>query len=117
LGEAIDQDMIALPIGSKMRMAGGLYVWEFERGSKALNVRVQGQLVLNTSAGIVQMALAGLGVTFLCEDDFEPHISQGRLQRVLQDGCPPFAGYHLYYPSRKQPSPAFSLVLAALRLK
>jgi len=150
LGEAIDQDMIALSIGPKMRMAavatpeyfsrhpppkkpqdlldhncinwrmptaGGLYAWEFERGSKALNVRVQGQLIVNTSAEAVQMALAGLGVAFLCEDEFEPHISQGRLQRVLQDWCPPFAGYHLYYPSRKQPSAAFSLVLDALRLK
>jgi DNA-binding transcriptional LysR family regulator len=66
---------------------------------------------------MVIAALEGLGVAFLPEDEFAPHLEQGKLVRVLEDWCPPFDGYHLYYPSRRQPSPAFSLVLHALRLQ
>lgn len=149
LGESIDKDMVALPIGPKLRMAavaspayfrnhpvpkvpedltrhscinirfptaGGLYVWEFERRGRQLNVRVEGQAIFNTSPHIVLAALDGLGVAFLPEEEFGPHIEEGRLVRVLQDWCPPFSGYHLYYPSRKQHSPAFALVIDALRL-
>ncbi len=149
LGEAIDKDMIALPIGPKLRMAavaspnyfaanpppkkpqdltahrcinqrmstsGGLYVWEFERRGRPLNVRVGGQLVFNTSPHIVLAALEGLGIAFLPEAEFAPHIEEGRLVRILEDWCPPFPGYYLYYPSRRQPSPAFSLVVEALRV-
>jgi DNA-binding transcriptional LysR family regulator len=150
LGEQVDKDMIALPIGPKLRMAavatpayfaanpppktpqelplhrcinlrlptyGGLYAWEFERRGRQLNVRVDGQLVFNTSPAIVAAALAGLGIAFLPEDEFAPHLEKGKLVRVLEDWCPPFPGYHLYYPSRRQPSPAFTLVVEALRLK
>ena len=95
---------------------GGLYAWELERDGRKLNVRVDGPLILNTSAHIVEAALAGLGIAFVLEDEFAPHIEEGRLVRVLEDWCPPFAGYHLYYPSRRQPSPAFKLVVDALRL-
>ena len=95
---------------------GGLYVWEFERRGRQVNVRVDGQATFNTSPHIVLAALDGLGVAFLPEDEFAPHIEEGRLVRVLQDWCPPFPGYHLYYPSRRQHSPAFSLVVDALRL-
>ena len=95
---------------------GGLYAWELERDGRKLNVRVDGPLILNTSAHIVEAALAGLGIAFVLEDEFAPHIEEGRLVRVLEDWCPPFAGYHLYYPSRRQPSPAFKLVVEALRL-
>lgn len=148
LGESIDKDMIAVPIGPKLRMAaaaspayfaahpkpssprdlvnhncinmrqssGGLYIWEFERGDQELNVRVEGQLIFNTSPSMVDAALAGLGIAFLPEEEFAPHIAEGRLIRVLEDWCPPFEGYYLYYPSRKQPSPAFSLVVDALRV-
>lgn len=70
----------------------------------------------NTSPHIVIAALDGLGVAFLPEEEFSPHIEQGRPVRVLEDWCPPFSGYHLYYPSRRQPSPAFSLVVDALRM-
>lgn len=96
--------------------SGGLYVWEFERRGRQLNVRVEGQAIFNTSPHIVLAALGGLGVAYLPEEEFEPHIQDGRLVRVLQDWCPPFPGYHLYYPSRRQHSPAFALVIEALRI-
>ena len=94
---------------------GGLYVWEFERRGEQLNVRVDGQVVLNSTPHIVLAALEGLGIAFLPEEEFAPHIEEGRLVRVLQDWCAPFEGYYLYYPSRRQPSPAFSRVVDALR--
>jgi DNA-binding transcriptional LysR family regulator len=96
--------------------SGGLYVWEFERRGRQLNVRVEGQAVFNTSPHIVLAALDGLGVAYLPEEEFAPHIEERRLVRVLQDWCPPFPGYHLYYPSRRQHSPAFALVIQALRI-
>jgi DNA-binding transcriptional LysR family regulator len=102
-------------INQRMQTSGGLYVWDFERRAKQLNVRVTGQLTFNTSVHIVDAALAGLGIAYLPEEEFEPHLQEGRLMRVLEDWCPPFAGYYLYYPSRRQPSPAFSLVSNALR--
>jgi DNA-binding transcriptional LysR family regulator len=96
--------------------SGGVYVWEFERRGREVNVRVDGQAIFNTSPHIVLAALDGLGIAFLPEEEFAPHIEEGRLVRVLQDWCPPFSGYHLYYPSRRQHSPAFSLVVDALRM-
>lgn len=96
--------------------SGGVYVWEFERRGRQVNVRVDGQAVFNTSPHMVLAALDGLGIAFLPEEEFAPHIEAGRLVRVLQDWCPPFSGYHLYYPSRRHHSPAFALVLDALRL-
>jgi DNA-binding transcriptional LysR family regulator len=95
---------------------GGLYAWEFERRGRPVNVHVEGQLTFNTSPPIVQAALDGMGVAFLPEDEFASHLEKGRLVRVLEDWCPFFPGYYLYYPSRRQPSPAFKLVLEALRL-
>jgi DNA-binding transcriptional LysR family regulator len=148
LGDTIDKDMIAVPIGPPLRMAvvaspayfsahsrpksprdlvnhncinmrmqsgGGLYVWDFERRGRQLNVRVDGQLIFNASLNIVEAAVAGLGIAWAPEEEFAPHIEEGRLIRVLEDWCSPFSGYHLYYPSRLQPSPAFSLVVQALR--
>ncbi|MBQ4769092.1 LysR family transcriptional regulator [Pectobacterium versatile] len=148
LGEAIDKDMIAVPIGQPLRMAavaspdyfakhpipdtpheltqhqcinqrmvtsGGLYVWDFDQDGGDLNVRVDGKLTFNTSEHIVEAALAGFGIAFLPEEEFSPHIEEGHLIRVLEPWCAPFSGYYLYYPSRKQPSPAFSLVVDALR--
>ena len=96
---------------------GGLYVWEFSRRGKQLNVRVEGQITLNGTFHIVDAALQGLGIAFLPEEEFAPHIDEGRLVRVLEDWCTPFEGYYLYYPSRRQPSPAFSLVVDALRFR
>lgn len=95
---------------------GGLYAWEFEKGSRRMNVHVNGPMIFNTSDHIVEAALADLGIAFLLEDEFAPHLKDGRLIRVLEDWCQPFPGYHLYYPSRRQPSPAFRLVVEALKL-
>ncbi len=150
LGDTIDKDMIAVPIGPDLRMAavaspdyfsrhpvpqtpheltqhqcinqrmirsGGLYVWDFDQEGGDLNVRVSGQLTFNTSEHIVDAALAGLGIAFLPEEEFGTHIKDGRLIRILEPWCQPFPGYFLYYPSRKQPSPAFSLVVDALRVR
>ncbi len=96
---------------------GGLYAWEFEKGSRELKVRVEGQLIFNTTTQMLHAALAGLGLTYLPEGLVQPHINQGRLKRVLQDWCPPYPGYHLYYPSRRQPSAAFALLVEALRYR
>lgn len=103
-------------INMRRQSSGGLYVWEFERRGQQLNVRVDGQLVFNTSPIMVDAALAGMGIAFLPEEEFTPHLEEGRLIRVLEDWCEPFDGYYLYYPSRRQPSPAFSLVVDALRI-
>jgi DNA-binding transcriptional LysR family regulator len=96
---------------------GGVYVWEFEKNGRALNVRVEGQLVFNGAGGLLNAALNGLGLAFLMEGYVQDHIAKGRLVRVLADWCPPFSGYHLFYPSRRQPSPAFSLLVDALRYR
>jgi DNA-binding transcriptional LysR family regulator len=102
-------------INQRMPSSGGLYVWDFARRGKRVNVRVDGPLIFNTAQPQVDAAVAGLGITLLPEDELAPRLSDGSLVRVLEDWCPPFAGYHLYYPSRRQPSPAFRLVLQALR--
>jgi DNA-binding transcriptional LysR family regulator len=103
-------------INIRFPTSGGLYVWEFERRGRQVNVRVDGQAIFNTSPHIVLAALDDLGIAFLPEEEFAPHIEEGRLVRVLQDWCPSFSGYYLYYPSRRQHSPAFSLVVDALRM-
>jgi DNA-binding transcriptional LysR family regulator len=102
-------------INQRMPTSGGLYVWDFERRGQQVNVRVDGSLIFNTTPPQVDAALAGLGIALLPEDELMAHIEAGRLVRVLEDWCQKFAGYHLYYPSRRQPSPAFSLVVKALR--
>jgi DNA-binding transcriptional LysR family regulator len=103
-------------INLRMPTRGGLYAWEFEKGAHKLNVRVEGQLVLNTSSLIVKAALAGMGLASLPSHIVENDIAKGRLKQVLADWCPPFPGYHLYYPGRRQRSPALSLLVEALRL-
>ncbi|EHF6582367.1 LysR family transcriptional regulator [Salmonella enterica] len=103
-------------INQRMVKSGGLYVWDFDQDGGELNVRVSGQVTFNTSEHIVYAALAGLGIAFLPEEEFGEHIKEGRLIRILEAWCKPFPGYYLYYPSRKQVSPAFSLVLNALRI-
>ena len=100
-----------------MPTLGGLYAWEFEKGAKELKVRVDGQLVFNRLSQILEAALAGFGFAYVPENAALPHVAKGRLIRVLEDWCAPFSGYHLYYPSRRQLSPAFALVVDALRYK
>lgn len=94
---------------------GGVFVWEFEKGRRELKVRVDGQFVFNASTMILEAGLSGLGLIYLTEGQVRPHLDAGTLLRVLDDWCPPFAGYHLYYPSRRQPTAAFSLLVKALR--
>ena len=94
-----------------------LYAWEFERGNRELRVRVDGQLTFNTTGQLLNGALAGLGLAYVPEGMVQPHISKGRLTRILADWCPPYSGYHLFYPSRRQSSAAFSLVVDALRYR
>lgn len=94
---------------------GGLYAWEFEKGKRKLNVHVDGQLVLNSAPQMVNAALAGFGLVCVPEGMIERHLATGHLRRVLEDWCPTSSGYHLYYPSRRHPSPTFALVVDALR--
>jgi DNA-binding transcriptional LysR family regulator len=96
---------------------GGLYAWEFEKRSRELTVRVEGQLVFNNIALRLNAALAGFGLAYLPEGLVQTHLAGGRLIRVLSDWCPPFSGYHLYYQSRRQPTPAFALLVDALRYR
>ena len=103
-------------INLRLPTYGGLYAWEFERRGRRLNVRVDGPLIANTTSHIVIAALEGMGMAFLPEEEFVPHIEEKRLVRVLEDWCPPFSGYHLFYPSRRQVSPAFAIVANALRI-
>jgi len=102
-------------INLRMPSSGGLYAWEFEQGGRAMNVRVEGQLTFGGSGMIVQAAEAGLGLAMTVEDVVADSLAAGHLVRVLEDWTPPFAGYHLYYPSRRQSSPAFLLLVDALR--
>jgi DNA-binding transcriptional LysR family regulator len=96
---------------------GGLYAWEFEKAGRALNVRLEGQLIVNDIALALQAALDGLGIAYLPEDYVRGDIEAGRLTRVLESWYPPFPGYHLYYPSRCHKSPAFTLLVEALRYR
>lgn len=95
--------------------AGGLYHWEFERDGKPLRVRVEGQLILNLLGERIEAAEEGLGLACVPEDMVQGTLGEGTLVQVLADWCPTFAGYHLYYPSRKQHTPAFALLIEALR--
>jgi DNA-binding transcriptional LysR family regulator len=104
-------------INLRLPTAGGLYAWEFEKDGRELRVRVEGQLVFNTATMSVKAALAGAGLAFVPEDRVREPINEGRLTRVLSDWCPPFSGFHLYYPSRRQPTPAFALLVDALRYR
>jgi DNA-binding transcriptional LysR family regulator len=102
-------------INLRLPTSGALYAWEFEKGGRELKVRVDGPLVFNHTALIVTAATAGFGLVYLPEDLVRTEIDDGRLVRVLADWCPPFPGYHLYYPSRRQLAPAFALLVEALR--
>lgn len=149
LGERLEQDMVAVRIGPRLRMAtvgspayfeqhgvpaapadltghacinlrmagGSIYQWEYEKDGRELKVKADGQLVLNDIDLILKAVIAGHGIAHLVEDRAIPLIEDGSLVRVLEDWCDPFDGYYLYYPSRRQPSAAFSLLLGALRYR
>jgi DNA-binding transcriptional LysR family regulator len=95
----------------------GIYAWEFERNGRELNVRVDGPLVFNTAPLMLKAALDGFGLAYFTEQQVKPYLESGVLVRVLAGWCPPFPGYHLYYPSRRQPSAAFAVLVEALRYR
>ncbi|TIQ34295.1 MAG: LysR family transcriptional regulator [Mesorhizobium sp.] len=104
-------------INLRLPTYGGIYPWEFGKAGSELKVRVEGQLVFNTVALRLNAVLAGFGLAYLPKDQARPYIASGQLMQVLADWCPPFPGYHLYYPSRRQSSPAFAVFVEALRYR
>src|SRR5712691_2268704 len=102
-------------INLRLPTHGGVYAWEFEKAGREVRVRVEGQLTFNATAQMLNAALAGHGLAYIPEGLAQPHLAKGRLKRVLADWCQPYSGYHLYYPSRRQSSAAFNLVVEALR--
>lgn len=110
--DLIDHNCVTLRLPN-----GGLFAWELEKGGRELRVRVDGQLTYNTTAQMLNAALAGLGLAYVPEGLAQPYLAKGRLKRVLEDWCLPYSGYHLYYPSRRQPTPAFALLVEALRYR
>jgi DNA-binding transcriptional LysR family regulator len=104
-------------INIRLPKHGGLYAWEFAKGKQKVTVRVEGQLVFNSTTLMLSAAIEGLGLLHLTEQQVQQYVSDGRLIRVLDDWCQPFSGYHLYYASRRQPTPAFALLVNALRYR
>jgi DNA-binding transcriptional LysR family regulator len=104
-------------INLRLPTHGGLYAWEFERGKRELRVRVEGQVMFNTVSMILRAALDGFGLAYLPQEQTQPYLDSGELIRVLGDWCEPFTGYQLYYPSRRQHTAAFAVVLEALRYR
>src|SRR5271170_1354076 len=102
-------------INLRLPTYGGLYAWEFGKDGRELKAHVEGQLVFNGTFQMLNAALAGFGLAYVPEDMAQPHLAKGRLKRVLEDWCPPYSGHHLYYPSRRQSSAAFTLLVDALR--
>jgi len=104
-------------VNLRLSTAGGLYAWEFEKAGRELKVRVDGRLTFNDAGLAVAAAVAGLGLACLPEDHVREPLGTGALVRVLEDWCEPFSGFHLYYPSRRQTTPAFALLVEALRYR
>jgi DNA-binding transcriptional LysR family regulator len=104
-------------INVRFLSGGGLYAWELEKDGREVRVRVEGLIAFNNVNMIVRAATAGCGLGFVMEDHVEAHLATGRPVRVLEDWRPSFSGYHLYYPSRLQPSAAFALMVEALRYR
>jgi DNA-binding transcriptional LysR family regulator len=102
-------------INLRLPLHGAVYAWEFEKGGRELRVRVEGQFTFNATGQILNAALAGSGLAYVPESMVRHHLAKGRLKRVLEEWCLPYSGYHLFYPSRRQPSAAFALMVDALR--
>lgn len=114
----VPQDLVRHScINLRLPTSGGLHAWEFGKGGRELKVRVEGQLVLDRLDLILEAAADGLGLACVPDEQARPYLADGRLVRVLEDWCPPWPGYHLYYPSRRQTSPAFALLVDALRYR
>ena len=104
-------------INLRLPTHGGIYAWEFEKGGREMRVRVDGQIVFNSISLMLNAALTSFGLAYLAEDQVQPYLQSGRLVPVLGDWCPPYSGHHLYYPSRRQPSTAFALLVETLRYR
>jgi DNA-binding transcriptional LysR family regulator len=104
-------------VNLRLPTSGGLYAWEFERDGREFSMRVEGQLTLSNIAPAIDAALDGIGLAYVPTDLVQPYVDNGRLRRVLSEWCPTFRGYHLYYPSRRNPSRAFSAFVDAFRCK
>ncbi len=104
-------------VNIRHRPSGSIYAWEFEKDSKAFTVKVEGQLVFNSIMHVLNAALDGIGLGYVPEELAAPYIADGRLRVILEDWCPYFQGYHLYYPNRRQASPAFTAFVEALRYR
>ncbi|CAK7255782.1 MULTISPECIES: LysR family transcriptional regulator [unclassified Shinella] len=112
------QDMTAHKcINTRLPTYGGVFSWGLEKKGREVKVRGEGQLIFNSLAMRLSSALDGLGVAYMPEDQVLPYVADGRLIRVLEDWCPWFPGYHLYYPSRRQQSPALALLVDILRYR
>jgi len=112
------QDLMAHRcINLRLPTYGGLYAWEFEKNGRELRVRVEGQLVFNSVAPILEAAMDGFGFAFLPDSYVRPYVKRGELVEVLSDWSEPFSGYHLYYPSRRQQTAAFRVIVDALRYR
>lgn len=104
-------------INLRLPTSGGFYAWEFRKRDQEVRSRVEGRVILNRVEPMLKAALAGFGLAFLPDDQVQEHLAAGRLVQVLADWCPPRPSYHLYYPSRRQPTPAFALLVDALRYR
>ncbi|MNH67428.1 HTH-type transcriptional regulator DmlR [compost metagenome] len=102
-------------INTRQESAGGLYAWEFEKDGKELRVRVDGQLTFNNSFAMVDAAVSGFGIAYVPDSMVEASLASGALELLLDDWSPPFEGYFLYYPSRRQNLLAFQIIVDALR--
>lgn len=104
-------------INLRLPAAGTIYKWEFERGAEKMEVAVDGPLIFDAGGMMVDAALAGVGIGYVLEDRAREHLKSGTLVRLLQDWCPPFPGFHLYYPGRRQLSPALGAFIEAIRVR
>jgi DNA-binding transcriptional LysR family regulator len=104
-------------VNIRHRPSGSIYAWEFKKDNKAFTVKVEGQLVFNSIMHVLNAALDGIGLGYLPEELAAPYIADGRLKMILEDWCPYFQGYHLYYPNRRQATPAFTALVEALRYR
>jgi len=109
--DLLDHDCVTL----RLATAKGIYAWELKKGRNEIQARVNGRITCNTQPHMVQAALDGFGIAFVTEDIVLDHVRSGQLRIVMPDWCPVFPGYHAYYPSRRQASRAFSIVIDALR--
>lgn len=104
-------------INLRLPTSGAIYAWEFKKDAREFSVRVDGQMILNNVGPALDAALDGIGLAFAPKDLVQPYLERGQLKGVLADWCPTFQGYHLYYPSRRNPSPAFSAFVEAFRYR